>query len=159
MKRNIIFGIFLVWLLGLTTWLSALTVSVRNKPPITVPVKLIQPEFLMSDNPEKDLPQVLNYYGVMHPDIVRAQAILETGYYRSKVFKKYNNLFGLYDSKNGDYFRFNHWSESVVAYISMIQYRYKPPDDYYHFLQDIGYAEDSLYVSKVKSIVNRIKYD
>lgn len=159
MKRNIIFGIFLVWLLGLTTWLSVLTVSVRNKPPITVPVKLIQPEFLMSDNPEKDLPQVLNYYGVMYPDIVRAQAILETGHYRSKVFKEYNNLFGLYDSKNGDYFRFNHWSESVAAYISMIQYRYKPPNDYYHFLQDIGYAEDSLYVSKVKSIVNRIKYD
>ena len=113
----------------------------------------------MSDNPEKDLPKVLNYYGVMYPDIVRAQAILETGHFRSKVFREYNNLFGLYDSKNKDYFKFNHWTESVVAYLNCIQYRYKPPNNYYQFLEEIGYAEDPNYISKVKTLVNGINND
>ena len=34
----------------------------------------------------------------------------------------------------------------------MIQYRYKNDEDYYHFLDRIGYAEDSLYIQKIKSI-------
>lgn len=124
-----------------------------------VEVKLEQPEFLMSDNPAKDLPKVLEYYDVQHPDIVRAQAILETGHFRSIVFKKYNNLFGLYNSRKKDYYKFNHWTESVLGYLNFIQYRYKPPNDYYQFLQKIGYAEDSLYISKLKSIQSRFKYE
>lgn len=120
-------------------------------------IKLEQPEFLMSNNPEEDLVAVLEYYEVQHLDIVKAQAILETGHFRSKVFREYNNLFGLYDSRKKDYYRFNHWSESVKGYIDFIQYRYEPPEDYYHFLDRIGYAEDPNYISKVKSIVNRYK--
>lgn len=159
MKKKIILGGFMVWMMGLTAWLFVLNYTMNFKPPEPVPVRLEQPEFLMSENPAKDLLEVLNYYGVMYPDIVRAQAILETGHYRSRVFKEYNNLFGLYDSKNQDYFKFEHWSESVAAYISMVQYKYKPPDNYYSFLERIGYAEDPDYISKVKSIVNRIEND
>lgn len=134
--------------------------SVRDgTEPAVVEVKLEQPEFLMSDNPAKDLPKVLKYYGVLHPDIVRAQAILETGHYRSKVFKEYNNLFGLYNSRKKDYYKFDHWTESVIAYLNFIQYRYKPPNDYYQFLQDIGYAEDSLYISKLKNVQSKFKYE
>lgn len=46
-------------------------------------------------------------------------------------------------------------AESVVAYLNYIQYRYKPPDDYYQFLIKIGYAEDPQYVEKLKNIVKR----
>lgn len=122
-------------------------------------VKLEQPEFLLSEAPDSALLfEALEYYNVQHSDIVYAQAILETGYFRSKVCKEYNNLFGLYDSKNGDYYRFNHWSESVVGYLNYIQYKFHPPDDYYTFLQDIGYAEDSLYINKLKRLVSS-KYE
>ena len=120
-----------------------------------VDVKLVQPEFLLSENPEEDLIAAMYYYGVKHPEIVYAQAILETGHFRSKVCKEYNNLFGLYNSYKGDYYKFDHWSESVVAYLNYIQYRYKPPDDYYQFLIKIGYAEDLQYVEKLKNIVKR----
>ena len=120
-----------------------------------VDVKLVQPEFLLSENPEEGLIAAMDYYGVKHPEIVYAQAILETGHFRSKVCKEYNNLFGLYDSYKGDYYKFDHWSESVVAYLNYIQYRYKPPDDYYQFLIKIGYAEDPRYVEKLKNIVKR----
>lgn len=138
----------------------AFIVSKRlDTKPITVEVKLEQPEFLLSDNPAKDLPKVLEYYGVLHPDIVRAQAILETGHFRSKVFLEYNNLFGLYNSSKKEYFKFNHWTESVVAYLKFIQYRYEPPDDYYQFLENIGYAEDPLYISKLKKVQLRFKYE
>ena len=121
-----------------------------------VDVKLEQPEFLLSEMPTKEyLLDALEYYEVKHPDIVYAQAILETGNLRSKVCKEYNNLFGLWDSRNHCYYSFNHWSESVVAYIDYIQDRYEPPSDYYKFLSDIGYAEDPDYINKLKRIVNQ----
>lgn len=120
-----------------------------------VDIKLVQPEFLLSENPEDDLIAVMGHYGVKYPEIVYAQAILETGHFRSKVYRECNNLFGLYNSRTKSYYKFGHWSESVVAYLNYIQYRYKPPDDYYKFLSDIGYAEDPEYINKLKRIVNQ----
>lgn len=129
-----------------------------NSPPVYQTkdiVRLEQPEFLLSEEPDSALLiEALDYYGVKHPEIVYAQAILETGHFRSKVCREYNNLFGLYNSRKGDYYKFNHWSESVVGYLNYIQYRYYPPNDYYTFLEEIGYAEDSMYIHKLKRIVN-----
>lgn len=88
--------------------------------------------------------------GVQHPEIVLAQAQLETGFYRSDVCKKYNNLFGL-RHKNG-YYKFNNWQESVTAYRDYVQYRYKG-GDYFAFLEKIGYAEESKYTQYVKSLI------
>ena len=96
----------------------------------------------------------LEYYGIHYPNVVYAQALLETGYFKSEGCLRYNNLFGLYDNKAKRYCRFNHWTESVIAYKEWIQKRYKPPEDYYRFLQRIGYAEDPQYVYKLKQIVN-----
>lgn len=42
----------------------------------------------------------------------------------------------------------------MVAYREWIQKRYKPPEDYYRFLQRIGYAKDPRYIHKLKQIVN-----
>lgn len=134
--------------------------SSKDTPEEIIFVKLEQPEFLLSEDPESDLKKVLEYYGVLHPEIVYTQAILETGHFRSKVFKEYNNLFGLYDSRKHDYFRFKHWTESVAGYKYLVQFKYKPPDnatneDYYKFLIELGYAEDPSYVSKLKQIIKR----
>lgn len=120
-----------------------------------VDVKLVQPEFLLSENPEEDLIAAMDYYGVKHPEIVYAQAILETRHFRSKVYRECNNLFGLYNSRTKSYYKFDHWSESVVAYLDFIQDRYKSPNDYYKFLSDIGYAEDPEYINKLKRIVSQ----
>lgn len=60
-------------------------------------------------------------------------------------------MFGLYNSYKHEFFEFDHWSESVKAYYDLIQYRYTE-GDYFKWLEKIGYAEDTLYVSKVKSI-------
>lgn len=87
---------------------------------------------------------------------VLAQALLETGYFSSRVCRDYNNLFGLYDSKNKDYYRFQRWQDSVIAYHKFIQYRYKG-GNYLVFLKRIGYAEDPLYQVKVARMVEVIK--
>lgn len=115
-----------------------------------------EPQFFIQ-TPEEGLIEALEYYNVQHPNIVYAQALLETGHFKSNVCKTYNNLFGLYNSRIKDYYRFKHWSESVVAYLSYIQYRYNPSKDYYQFLSDINYAEDPEYISKLKRLED--KYD
>lgn len=119
-----------------------------------IPVKLEQPEFFLSDTVNIELlKDACEYYELEHIDIVITQAILETGYFRSKICKKYNNLFGLYNSSKRDYYKFNHWSESVQAYKDLIQYRYSE-GDYYHWLNSIGYATDTHYINKLK-ILNK----
>ena len=118
-----------------------------------VDVKLVQPEFLLSENPEEGLMEALEYYGVKHPEIVYAQAILETGHFRSKVYRECNNLFGLYNSRTKSYYKFDHWKDCIIAYKEMIQYKYKDGDDYLNFLKEIGYAEDSEYNCKLKKLI------
>lgn len=120
--------------------------------------KIEEPSFL-AQTPKEGLLDALVYYEVKHPDIVYAQALLETGHFTSPLCVKHNNLFGLYNSSKENYYRFNHWAESVEAYIKFVQYKYKPPDDYYEFLDRIGYAEDSTYIEKLKIIVNKIQND
>lgn len=112
-----------------------------------------------SKSPQNGLYEAMEFYNIHHQDIVFAQAVLETGNFSSKLCVDHNNLFGLYDSKHGRYYRFNHWTESVEAYQKWIQKRYKPPHDYYHFLDRIGYATDRNYTSKLKRIVIRLEHD
>lgn len=89
---------------------------------------------------------------IYHPDIVLAQAKLETGNYKSKVCTVYNNLFGL-RKPDGSYYKFNSWQESVKAYKDWVQNKYVPPNDYYDFLDSIGYAEDDNYTNKLRDMI------
>lgn len=102
----------------------------------------------------ENLDYVLQEYNVLHKDIVIKQFILETGWGKSYNFKERNNLFGLYDSRKHQYFEFEHWTESVIGYRDLVQFKYKG-GDYYKFLKDLGYAEDPEYINKLK----KIKYD
>lgn len=122
-------------------------------------IKMAVPEHLLDDINVEYLYEYLKFKGISHPDIVLAQALLETGYFKSKIFKERNNLFGLYNSRIGEYYRFEHWTESVDGYINYIEYKYDPSRDssYYDFLDRIGYAEDPRYIVKIKSIVNRLR--
>ena len=96
-------------------------------------------------------------HGLSHPEIVLAQSILETGWYTSDVCLTKNNLFGLYNSRKMEYYRFNHWEESVVGYKEMIQYKYKTGEDYYNFLERINYAESKDYNITIKKILRHVK--
>lgn len=103
----------------------------------------------------ENLMDVVREVGLSNKLFVLAQALLETGNFSSRVCKEYNNLFGLYDSKHREYYRFARWEDSVVGYRRMIQYRYKG-GNYLHFLRRIGYAEDPRYITKVAQLAKNL---
>ena len=107
--------------------------------------------------PEEGIDEALIYYGIKHPTIVKAQAILETARFTSDLCIKNNNLFGLYDSKNKRYYSYNHWWESIEAYKKLVQRKYNNSKYYYRFLEDIKYAEDKEYINKLKEIAEGLE--
>mgnify|MGYP003618638691 CR=1 FL=1 len=111
---------------------------------------------------EEALKEYILSINIRFPDVVYAQAKLETGNL-SKV--KYNNLFGMRKAtvrpttasgvENG-YSYYNSWKESVLdyalyqaAYLSQIHSR----EEYLQYLQKF-YAEDTSYISKINKICN-----
>lgn len=101
---------------------------------------------------DENLMKELIRQNVKHPEIVLAQAKLETGHYTSSVCKNKNNLFGLKGKKG--YYCFDDWRESVKAYRDYVQYKYKG-GDYFQFLENIGYAEEKNYVKYVKNMMTQ----
>ena len=94
---------------------------------------------------------------VKFPIIVLAQSLLETGWYQcTGCSRDVNNLFGLYNSRDKEYFAYENWEDSVGGYKRGIQYKYKS-GDYYKFLDDIGYASDPQYTIKLKKLVKKLK--
>lgn len=110
-----------------------------------------------AQTPESVLKE-LKSKNVLFPEIVLAQSILETGWFKcNNCSMDVNNLFGLYNSKKKEYFPYANWEESINGYKRGIQYKYSEKyDDYYAFLDDINYAADPNYISKLKTIVKII---
>lgn len=99
---------------------------------------------------EENLKKELTKQGIKHPQIVLAQAKLESNLGKSKIAKQTNNLFGL--RKGNTYRKFNHWTQSVTAYKNLIQSKYSG-GCYYAFLDRIGYASDPNYTNKLRDLV------
>ena len=148
-------GLLVGTLLGVMLCMSRHTALEREEAQIeldSVTVRLHQPEFFLEDVPTAELVfKACDYYNIQHADVVVSQAILETGNVKSDLCLDQDNLFGLYNSRRDEFFSFDHWTKSVKAYRDKIQYRYHS-GDYYEWLQDIGYAEDTCYVSKLKLV-------
>lgn len=107
--------------------------------------------------PELTIPNLLaeiERNGIKYPKIVLAQAILETGWFRSSVCRNKHNLFGLTNPRTKNYYEFNHWTESVRAYYTKVQYRYKG-GNYLLWLRNIGYAEDPGYIRAVIRVLKQ----
>lgn len=86
---------------------------------------------------------------VKHPKIVLNQAKLESGNYTSKRFKQYNALFGFQTSEK-NILKYDSRQESVIHYKIFQMKRLKEDEDYYEFLIRVSYAQDSLYINKLK---------
>lgn len=101
---------------------------------------------------EKLLIQELKNLEVHHVDIVLAQARLETGNFKSKMFLENRNLFGW--RPNGKYKKYTCWRRSVFDY-KLFQYKYyKQGEDYFSFLTRVRYAEaDSIYKKRILTCI------
>ena len=109
--------------------------SYNKTSPNLAPTKAVRAETKML--PALTIPnlyQVIIRNGIRHPKIVLAQAILETGW---------------------KYYEFNHWTESVRAYYTKVQYKYTG-GNYLLWLHKIGYAEDPRYVREVMKVVSQL---
>lgn len=115
-------------------------------------MECVDTSFLSQELNDSILYLALVHYEIKEPKVVLAQAKLESGNYTSYLFKRNNNFLGLYNSRKRQYFEFDHWSECILAYKSMIEYKYKDGEDYYQFLDRIKYAEDPAYLDKVRKI-------
>lgn len=111
----------------------------RNLPELTIP----------------NLVEEIRRNGIKYPKIVLAQAILETGWFKSSVCRNKHNLFGLTNPRTGEYYEFGHWTESVRAYYTKVQYRYKG-GNYLLWLKNIGYAEDPGYIRAVIRVLRML---
>ena len=125
--------------------------SLKYNLPVPFKEESIEKPIIINDTfSEVLLKEALEEAEIQHPDIVFAQARLETGNFKSDYFKERNNLFG-FRARNG-YMHFRSWRESVLFYANW-QKKYYKSGDYYAFLENIGYAEDSTYIKKVKGCI------
>lgn len=97
--------------------------------------------------------QVMSLLNIKYPEIVEAQHDLESAYFTSNIFKKFNNAGGYRTDKG--YIKFNHWVDFMI-YTKRFQMR-KGVDKYntyYDFLLDVKYSEnDTAYVNYLKKMV------
>jgi len=109
---------------------------------------------------EEKLREYIIGLNVKFPHIVFAQAKLESGYFKSTIFRENNNLFGMKiatrrpttnKGENRGHAAFDSWKESVVDY-AFYQARYlgdiRTEAEYIQYLK-ANYAEDPGYVDKV----------
>ena len=100
-----------------------------------------------------------------YPDIIWAQAKLESSNYTSKIFQKENNLFGMKKSwyrittsklsTETAYANYVDWKESVLDrafYDCKYMGNGLTRDEYLNKLQSNGYAQDSMYIKKLNEI-------
>lgn len=99
--------------------------------------------------------------GIKHSTVVYAQALHESGHFTSNWFKQYNNFLGLWNSYKHEPYKFDHWTGCLRGYRDYIQYRYKGDNDstdmYLKFIDDLGYAEDPLYDTKIRNMIKYIE--
>ena len=111
-------------------------------------------------------------FGIKFPDIVFAQAMIESGELTSKLFKTANNMFGMrfpsvrettaQGKTNGGYSRYEDWNFGVYDYFlwqdHMLRNRTEITKSQYLSLLGRVYAEDPNYVSKVKKKVSQYQH-
>jgi uncharacterized FlgJ-related protein len=110
--------------------------------------------------------EVYNYLkqmNVQHPDIVYAQAVLESGHFKSQLFIEHNNMFGMTVAKqrpttafkisNSVYAGYESWQHSIMDYAYwQLRYAHNLTKEQYFEKLKI-YAQDPQYIVKLKSII------
>lgn len=125
---------------------------------VTLPVNKLEPSAVYKYCVEQK---------IEHPEIVTAQAVVETGWFKCEdcALDK-NNIFGF--NTGGDYLTFESWTKSVEYYKTWQSKKYTGDKDYYQFLHCVGkkdsgecmkYAENmEKYTAMLKSIVRNHSY-
>lgn len=111
-----------------------------------------------------NLKELISELDIKFEEIVLAQAYLESGNFTSRIFRENNNMFGMkcarkrmttHQGEQYGHAYFDTWEDCVLDY-AYFQHTYAwnitTEKEYFQYLAD-NYAEDSLYVYKLKSII------
>jgi hypothetical protein len=114
----------------------------------------------------QNLKSLLKDLNVRFPEIVYAQAQLESANFQSRIFIENNNMFGMKRARkrpttnHGEQYGhayFQSWEDCVLDY-AFFQTTYmrniKTEEDYFSYLS-MNYAEDKQYVQKLKAIIKK----
>jgi hypothetical protein len=117
---------------------------------------------------EKSLIKLLKISNMEYPHIVLAQAKIESGKYKSRIFKQNNNLFGMkkaysrVTTTQGDkdgFAYYRDWIDCVYdmgLWQSTSMCNVSTEEQYLSKLAEI-YAEDTSYVSMIKTVIEKEK--
>lgn len=109
----------------------------------------------------------IDKYSFRYPDIIKAQAILESGHFKAPVFIQNNNMFGMREAMirittangtNLNHAYYDNWKYCVTDR-ALYDARYMSKlsrEEYFSYL-DQTYAEGSNYSSTLKSIIKKNK--
>lgn len=118
------------WTVGMVVGMSAIVLlSAFRKPDVVTKRDVVRSEmsvtFSQDDFSPDKFKRMLIELNIKHWDVAYAQAVLETGNFKSKIFRENNNLFGMKLStcrpttnvgvENG-HASFRSWRESVMDY-------------------------------------------
>lgn len=114
------------------------------------------------------LVQMMKDLNIKYPWIPMAQSMVETGHWKSKIFRENHNLFGMKEAKQRvtssagtqyNHAYYNTWRESVYDY-AFYQARYlgkiSSEAAYFQYLNE-SYAEDPRYIATVKKTIEKYK--
>jgi uncharacterized FlgJ-related protein len=113
---------------------------------------------------ESNLITYMRKIGIVYPDIVLAQAKIETGNFTSVIFKENNNLFGMKVArsrpttavgKSRNHAVYETWLLSLIDYKlwqDKMIHRAPTKRKYLEYLSR-NYAEDKTYVRKIKNLL------
>ncbi len=117
---------------------------------------------------EESLIRLLKDCNAKYPYIILAQAKIESGGFKSKIFKQNNNMFGMRkarqrittaQSEKSTYAYYRDWIDCVYDYCmyqSSVMCTATNEDEYFAKL-GARYAEDPGYVEKLKQVIKREK--
>ena len=112
--------------------------------------------------------KLLKKYDIKFKNIVKAQIILETGWFKSEVCKENKNLFGMKYARqrettaigtNLKHAKYTTYEASIIDYKIWQNKYYKggaSEKTYMLFLKKKGYSENSKYISLLKKIRNKL---
>tara|TARA_R110002153_G_scaffold44859_2_gene126649 strand:+ start:1004 stop:1570 length:567 start_codon:yes stop_codon:yes gene_type:complete len=154
--------------LGVYTFVFLFTIlSLGNMNQEVEYITDVESIFLIDSNndfSEDKFIDMLDEINLPYPHITLAQAKLETGNFTSKIFNENHNSFGQKEARvrinlaRGTQYGhayYNNWEESILDYAywySTYASKCKTEEQFYQLLDRV-YAEDPLYATKLKSMV------
>lgn len=153
----IIIGLIVVFLLGMLISRCDSNVNIKGNDPTS-----------LKPFSEDALINLLENSNIKYPYIVLAQAKLESAYFTSKIFKSNNNMFGMRKARQrittaecekNTYAYYKTWEDCVYDYglwQNNVICGISSEEDYFNKLSE-RYAEDTMYVSKLKTIIKAEK--